>query len=143
MYRLRFSAMGCGGLILIGTLALGRGLRVSLVHSPRQLTERMLGVPLPANVEPTVQFQGRLGPIPTDVNYAAVASFVMATQDLDAFVDRLGCSYPSEDNEYSCALFDEIKSTGVAPPGTAEYRDIAFNFSSDSAVRVDIFLRND
>lgn len=127
----------------MGAVALGRGLGVSLMHSPRQLTERMLGVPLPTNVEPIVQFRGRLGPIPTDANYAAVASFVMATEDLDAFVNRLGCSYPSEDNEYSCALFDESKSTGVAPPGTAEYRDIAFNFSSDSAVRVDIFLRND
>jgi hypothetical protein len=142
MKYIRILAFGCWGLVLLGLPVIVWRLGISLGQSPRQLTEIMLGVSLPAGVEPTIEFRGPLGPIPTAIEYDAVVSFMMAPDKVNGFVNSLGCAYPSQENEYSCALFDELQSTGVAPPGTAEYRDISFNFLSGNTVQVDIALSN-
>lgn len=104
MSRLYSLATGCGIFVITWVLLIGWAMGVSIGLSPREVTEQMIGVTLPKNVEPEVQFEGLFGSIPTKVEYGAQVRFLMSSDDLDAFVNRLGCPYPTKENGYECYL---------------------------------------
>lgn len=95
MKRLQRIAIGCEAAVLGGVLLAGWLLGAAPGRSPRQVTERMIGTALAKGVAPDVQFQGLLGPIPTDVEYMAQVSVVMSAEDLEVFTARLGCPLPT------------------------------------------------
>ncbi|NJO78442.1 MAG: hypothetical protein HC827_07875 [Cyanobacteria bacterium RM1_2_2] len=101
------------------------------------MTEQMIGVPLPKGVKPEVQFEGLLGSIPINVEYEAHVRFSMSSDDLEAFVNRLGCPYPTQENGYECNL-TYWQGSGGRPPtnGTAESRLFQFRLREDETVMV-------
>lgn len=141
MSRLYFIAIGCGVFVTTGLLLVGWALGVSIGQSPRDVTERMIGVSLPEGVQPEVQFEGLLGSIPINVEYAAHVRFLMPLDDLEAFVNRLGCPYPTKENGYECNL-TYWQSPGGHPPknGTAELRLFQFRLREDKSVLVQMRL---
>lgn len=141
MSRLYFLATGCGIFVTTSLLLVGWALGVSIGQSPRELTEQMIGVALPKSVEPEVRFEGLLGSIPINVEYEAHVHFLMSSDDLKAFVNRLGCPYPTEENGYECNL-TYWQSPGGHPPanGTAESRLFQFRLREDNTVLVQMRL---
>ncbi len=141
MSRFYFLATGCGIFAITSLLLVGWALGVSIGRSPREVTEQMIGVPLPKGVEPEVQFNGLLGSIPTNVEYGAHVRFLMSSDDLKAFVNRLGCPYPTKENGYECDLTYQQSSGGHPPTnGTAEVRLFQFRFREDKTVLVQMRL---
>lgn len=141
MSRLSFLAIGCG--ILVGTslLLLGWAFGASIGQSPRDVTEQMIGVSLPNGVKPEVRFSGLLGPIPTNSEYEAHVRFLMSSDNLEAFVNSLGCPYPTKENRYECNL-TYLQGPGGRPPtnGTAEFRLFQFRFREGKTVLVQMRL---
>jgi hypothetical protein len=145
MNRLQKIAIGCGAAVLGGVLLVGWALGAAPGRSPHDLIERMIGTALPKGVGPDVQFQGLLGPIPTDVEYIAQVSFVMSAQDLEAFATRLDCPLPAAENlasvQYECVLHHAQKPGGWPPErGTAESRVFQFRLRDDNTVFVQMQL---
>jgi hypothetical protein len=140
MSRLHFLATGCG-ILVITTLLVGWALGISIGQSPRKVTEQMIGVSLPQGVKPEVQFEGLLGSIPINVEYEAHVRFSMSSDDLEAFVNRLGCPYPTPENGYECSL-TYWQGSGGRPPtnGTAESRLFQFRLREDKTVLVQMRL---
>jgi hypothetical protein len=141
MSRLYSLAIGCGIFVITSLLLVGWALGVSIGQSPREVTEQMIGVPLPAGVEPEVRFEGLLGSIPINVEYGAHVRFLMSSDDLEAFVNRLGCPYPTKENGYECNL-TYWQGPGGRPPrnGTAEFRLFQFRLREDNTVLVQMRL---
>jgi hypothetical protein len=141
MSRLHFLAKGCGILGVTSLLLVGWALGVSIGQSPREVTEQMIGISLPRDVKPEVRFDGLLGSIPINVEYEAHVRFLMSSDDLNAFVNRLGCPYPTKENGYECNLMYS-QGPGGRPPtnGTAEYRLVQFRFREDKTVLVQMRL---
>jgi hypothetical protein len=141
MNRLYFLATGCGILVITSLLVVGWALGVSIGQSPREVTEQMIGVPLPRGVKPEVRFEGLLGSIPINVEYEAHVRFSMPLDDLEAFVNRLDCPYPTKENGYECYL-TYMQGSGGRPPtnGTAEFRFFQFRLREDKTVLVQIRL---
>lgn len=141
MNRLYLLAKGYGVFVITSLLLVGWGLGVSIGRSPREVTEQMIGVPLPQGVKPEVRFQGLLGSIPTNVEYEAYVRFTMPSDDLNSFVHRLGCPYPTKENGYECNL-TYWQGLGGRPPrnGTAESRLYQFRFREDNTVLVQMRL---
>lgn len=65
----------------------------------------------------------------------------MPADNLEAFVNTLGCSVPGAENQYECIL-DFPQGLGGAPPksGTAEFRLFQFWFQENGMVRVQMRL---
>jgi hypothetical protein len=141
MSRLYSLAIGCGIVVSTSLLVLGSVLGVSIGQSPREVTEHMIGIPLPKNVQPEVRFEGLLGSIPINVEYEAHVRFLMSSDDLKAFVNRLGCPYPTKENRYECNL-TYLQGSGGQPPtnGTAEFRLFQFRVREDNTVLVQMRL---
>jgi hypothetical protein len=141
MNRPYFLATGCGILVITGLLLVDWALGVSIGQSPRELTEQMIGVSLPEGVEPEVQFEGLLGPVPTSVEYGAQVRFLMSSGDLESFTNSLGCPYPTDENGYECSL-TYSQGPGGRPPanGTAESRLFQFKLREDNTVLVQMRL---
>ncbi len=141
MSRLYFLATGCGIFAITSLLLIGWALGVSIGQSPREVTEQMIGVPLPKSVKPEVRFEGLLGSIPINVEYEAHVRFLMSSDDLEAFVNRLGCPYPTKENGYECYL-TYMQGSGGQPPtnGTAESRLFQFRLREDNTVLVQMRL---
>lgn len=134
-------AIGCGTLALGTIVLLGWAMGAAPWRSPRNLTERMIGVPLPHGITPEVNFSGLLGPIPTDIEYIAHVNFVMPADNLEAFVNTLGCPVPSAENQYECTLDFPQGPSGTPPKnGTAESRLFQFRFQENGTVRVQMRL---
>jgi hypothetical protein len=72
-------ATGCGIFVITSLLLIGWALGVSIGQSPREVTEQMIGVPLPKSVKPEVRFEGLLGSIPITVEYEAHVRFLMSS----------------------------------------------------------------
>jgi hypothetical protein len=143
MSRLHFLATGCGIFVITSLLLVGWALDVSIGQSPREVTEQMIGVSLPNGVQPEVRFSGLLGPIPTNREYEAHVRFLMSSDDLETFVNRLGCPYPTKENGYECYLtYEQGPSPEGRPPtnGTAEFRFFQFRFREDKTVLVQMRL---
>jgi hypothetical protein len=145
MNHLRKVIIGCGAAALGSGLLVGWLLGAAPGRSPHDLIERMIGTALPKGVGPDVQFQGLLGPIPTDVEYIAQVSFVMSAQDLEAFATRLDCPLPAAENlasvQYECVLHHAQKPGGWPPErGTAESRVFQFRLRDDNTVFVQMQL---
>ena len=141
MSRLDALAAGFGIFGVTSLLLVGWALGVSIGQSPREVTEQMIGVPLPKGVNPEVRFEGPLGPIPVNIEYGAHVRFLMSSDDLEAFVNRLGCPYPAKENGYECYL-TYMQGPGGRPPtnGTAEFRFFQFRFRDDNTVQVQMRL---
>jgi hypothetical protein len=141
MSRLYSLATGCGILVITSLVLIGWALGVSIGQSPREVTEQMIGVPLPKSVQPEVRFEGLLGSIPINVEYRAHVRFLMSSDDLEAFVNRLGCPYPTKENGYECYL-TYMQGSGGRPPtnGTAEFRFFQFRLREDNTVLVQMRL---
>ncbi|WNZ26114.1 hypothetical protein HJG54_26995 [Leptolyngbya sp. NK1-12] len=141
MSRLYFLATGCGIFVVTSLLLVGWALGVSIGQSPREVTEQMIGVTLPKDVRPEVRFEGLLGSVPINVEYEAHVRFLMSSDDLEAFVNRLGCPYPTKENRYECNL-TYWQSSGGHPPtnGTAESRLFQFKLREDNTVLVQMRL---
>lgn len=141
MNRVQKIAIGCGTLALGTVLWLGLAMGAAPWRSPRNLVERMIGVSLPQGVTPEVNFSGLLGPIPVDIEYIAHVNFLMPADNLEAFVNDLGCPAPSAENQYEC-IRDVLQGPGGTPPktGTAESRLFQFRFQEDGMVRVQMRL---
>lgn len=141
MSRLHFLATGCGIFVITSLLSVGWALGVSIGQSPREVTEKMIGVSLPKGVKPEVRFEGLLGSIPINVEYEAHVHFLMSSDDLEAFINRLGCPYPTKENGYECNL-TYWQGSGGHPPrnGTAESRLFQFRFREDKTVLVQMRL---
>ncbi|MCF2969974.1 hypothetical protein L1047_02030 [Synechococcus sp. Nb3U1] len=141
MSRLYFLATGCGISVVTSLLLIKWTLGVSIGRSPREVTEQMIGVSLPKGVKPEVRFEGLLGSIPINVEYKAYVHFLMSSDDLEAFVNRLGCPYPTKENGYECYL-TYMQDSGGRPPtnGTAEFRFFQFRFREDNSVLVQMRL---
>jgi hypothetical protein len=141
MSRRNSLAIGCGVFVVTSLLLIGWALGVSIGQSPRAVTEQMIGVPLPKSVKPEVRFEGLLGSIPINVEYEAHVRFVMSSDELEAFVNRLGCPYPIKENGYECNL-TYWQSSGGRPPtnGTAEFRLFQFKLREDNTVVVQMRL---
>ena len=142
MSRLYAFAAGCGIFVVTSLLLVGWALGVSIGQSPREVTEQMIGAPLPKSVQPEVRFEGLLGSIPTNVEYEAHVRFLMSSDDLEAFVNRLGCPYPTQENGYECNLTYWQSASGHPPTnGTAEMRLFQFRLREDKTVLVQMLLR--
>lgn len=142
MKYLHWVAASGGILLVAGLLVLGSIFGVSLGRSPRDVTERMIGASLPEGVTPEVQFSGLLGSIPTDIEYEARVRFVMPAEELDSFIERLGCTTVAEvGNNYECVVTREQGPGGLPPSdGTAESRLFQFRFLDDQSVFVQMRL---
>ncbi|WAL59981.1 hypothetical protein [Thermocoleostomius sinensis] len=142
MNYLRLMVASCGILVVAGLLFLGTVFGVSIVRSPRELTERMIGASLPEEVTPDVQFDGLLGPIPIDIEYEAHVRFTMPAKELDGFVERLGCpSIEKVGDKYECIITRAQRPSGLPPSdGTAESRLIQFKLLDNQTVLVQMRL---
>lgn len=142
MKYLRLIATSGGILVVAGLLFLGTVFGVTIGLSPREVTERMIGTSLPEGVTPEVQFNGVLGPIPTDIEYEARVRFTMPAEELHGFTERLGCTTIVEvgDNQ-ECVVTREQRPSGLPPTdGTAESRLFQFKFLDDQTVFVQMRL---